>query len=113
MRPVVQQHVPHGAGLVVDVNLFEERNERDVRDRLLVVLHPAVALGRAVMVVEGHPRRDDVEDRGPAVGDRRLDQGHDLLADAAERASEVTATERHRERTSTIRLYHYPLLNLT
>src|SRR6266851_3975776 len=63
VRPVVQLHVAHGARLVVDVDLFEERDERDIGDRLLVVLHPAVALGRSVVVVEGDAGRDDVEDR--------------------------------------------------
>src|SRR6266851_2739469 len=45
VRSIVQLDVPDCARLVVDVDLFEEWDERDICDRLLVVLHPAVALG--------------------------------------------------------------------
>src|SRR5437899_8794 len=89
---VVEPDVADGAGFVVHVDLLEEGDERDVRDRLLVVFDPAVALGRTVVVVERDARRDDVEHRRSAMGDRRLDQRHDLLAVAAERP--------HDERTS-------------
>src|SRR5579864_2480562 len=68
---VVQLDVTHRSGLVVDLNLLKEGDERHVRDRLLMVLYPAVALGRAVVVVECDARRDDVEDRGAAMRDRR------------------------------------------
>src|SRR2546423_1155909 len=97
VRTVVELNVPHGAWLVVDLDLFEERDERHVRDRLFVVLDPAVALGRPVVVVEGDARRDDVEDRRAAMRDRRLDQRHHLLAVAAERAGDERAAERERD----------------
>src|SRR5260370_548506 len=88
VRSVVELHVAHRARLVVDVHLLEEWDEGDVGDRFLVVLDPAVALGRPIVVVEGDAGRDDVEDRGASVRNSCLDQRHDLLAVAAERTSD-------------------------
>src|SRR5450759_2619243 len=96
--------VAYGPGLVVDVHLFEERDERNVRDRFLMVLHPAVALGRTVMVVESHTGRDDVDDGRSAMGDRGLDQWNDLLAVAAEGAGDERAAQRDGDRTRIDRL---------
>src|SRR4029077_7529878 len=47
---------------------------------------------------------DDVEDRGAAMGDGRLDEGHDLLAVATERASDEGAAEGKRDGAGVDRL---------
>src|SRR5438445_11368142 len=91
VRPVVKLNVAHSARLVIDMDLFEERDERNVGDRLLVVFDPAVALRGTAVVIEGDARRDDVEDCRTPVRDRRLDQGNALLAVAAERACDEGA----------------------
>ena len=104
VRSVVKLNVAHSAGLVIDVDLFEEGDERNVGDRLLVVFDPAVALRRTVVVIEGDARRDDVEDCHAAVRDRGLDQGHQLLAVAAEGAGHERAAQGQRDRAGVDRL---------
>src|SRR2546428_13047446 len=69
VRPVVEFDAAHGAGLVVDMDLFEERNEGQVRDGPLMVLDPAGGLGGAVLAVEGHPWRAAVEHARATRGD--------------------------------------------
>ena len=61
VRPVVQLHLLGGAGLVVDVDLLEVGDEGHVVDLVVVLFDPAVALGGAVVVVEGNAGGDDVE----------------------------------------------------
>ena len=48
-------------GLVIHRDVLEERHEADVLERLVVILHVGVALGRAFVVVERDARRDHVE----------------------------------------------------
>src|SRR5215510_11497508 len=49
-----------------------------------VLLHVGVALGGALMVVEGDAGRDDIDHRESAVRDRGLQDGLQLLLVAAE-----------------------------
>src|ERR1700674_760472 len=91
--------IADGSGLVVDMDLFEVWDERDIGYRFLVVLDPAVALGRSVVVVERHAGRDDVENRRAAMGDRGFDERNYLLAIAAEGACDERAAQRQGDRT--------------
>src|SRR4030088_109745 len=81
------------------MDLLEKGDEGDVRDRFLVVLDPAVALGRAVVIVERHAWRDDVEDGRAPMGDCSLDEWDDLLSVPAERARHKRAAEGERDST--------------
>ena len=69
VRAVVQLHVDSGVGIVVDGDVFEVGHEADFADRLVVLLHVLVALGRAFVIVEGDAGRDDVEQHRSLVRD--------------------------------------------
>ncbi len=85
-RAVVELDAGRLAGLLLDLDLGQPRDEADLVQRLLVLLGPFPALGRAVEVVEGDARADDVEDRGPLVLQGRLQERDHLLLVAGERA---------------------------
>ena len=98
MGAVVEDDVLRGAGVVLNLNLLEEGDEADLLDGDLVVLRPLVRLRGVLVVVEGHARRDHVEQRGAAVRDRSLDEREELLHVARERPRHVAAPELDRER---------------
>src|SRR5271167_4082168 len=75
MGAVVQGNVDVGAGIVLHADVFEEGDKAHVGQRLVVIFDVAITLGRALVVVEGDARRDDVEHDGTAVGDGAFDQG--------------------------------------
>ena len=84
-RAVVELDAGRLAGLLLDLDLGQPGDEADLLERLLVLLGPVPALGRAVEVVERDARADDVEDRRPLVLEGRLEQGDELLLVAGER----------------------------
>ena len=63
-----------------------------------MILHVGVALRRAVVVVEGDARRDDVDHRRAAVRDRRLEHRQQLLLVAGERPRHERRAELDRQR---------------
>ena len=84
-RAVVELHAGRLAGLLLDLDLGQPRDEAHLVERLLVLLGPVPALGRAVEVVEGDARADDVEHRGPLVLEGGLQERDHLLLVAGER----------------------------
>ena len=60
-RAVVELHAGRLAGLLLDLDLGQPGDEADLLERLLVLLGPVPALGRAGEVVERDARADDVE----------------------------------------------------
>src|SRR5947209_457553 len=74
------------------------RYEADFGERLFVVLHVLVRLGRTLVVVEGHARRYYVEHRRAFVGDRRLKHQQQLFLVAGERAAHEGCAELDCER---------------
>ena len=84
-RAVVELHAGRLAGLLLDLDLGQAGDEADFLERLLVLLGPVPALGRAVEVVERDARADDVEERRPLVLEGGLQQGDELLLVAGER----------------------------
>ena len=70
-RAVVELHPGGLAGLLLDLDLGEAGDEADLLERLLVLLGPVPALGRALEVVECHAGADDVEERRPLVLEAR------------------------------------------
>ena len=84
-RAVVELHVGGLARFLLDLDLGEAGDETDLLERLLVLLGPVPALGRAVEVVERDARADDVEERRPLVLEGGLEQRDELLLVARER----------------------------
>src|SRR5689334_9025451 len=77
--------------LVVDLDLFIGWNELNILDAFLVLLTIIVALGRVLVVIEGHARADDIQYGGALIAHRGLDQLAHLLGVAGERASDEAA----------------------
>ena len=67
-------HAGRLAGFLLDLDLRQPRHEAHFLERLLVLLGPIPALGRAVEVVERDARADDVEHRRALVLERGLEQ---------------------------------------
>src|SRR5260370_16205567 len=79
VRAIVQLDVPNCARLVGHTALFEERDERHIRDRLFVFLDPAVDLCRAAVIVAVDAAAVDAEHACPAIADPRLVHAPPLL----------------------------------
>src|SRR5215475_9178231 len=62
-------------------------HKADFADRVLVLLHVLVAFRRALLLVERHTRRDNVEHYSSLVRDRRLEHSQQLLLITRERAA--------------------------
>ena len=79
----MQLHIAHLAFGNLHGNVLEERNEVQFVQHLFVVFDVRVALGRAIVVVEGHARGHHVDHRQPIVRDGGLQQRLELLLVAA------------------------------
>ena len=97
-RSIVLLDFDHLAGRIGRGDLLVRRNEIDPAHRLVVFAHVVVALGAALVVVEGHARADHVDKRRAAVGHGTLDQRHQLRLVAGETACDVCCTQLQGER---------------
>ncbi len=90
-------HLLHRARIVIGGDFLLHRDHVEEVHRLVVLAHVVVALGRAVVVVEGDAGREDVEESGALVRERALDERHKLLLVAGEAAPDVgrAALQRH------------------
>ena len=79
-------HLDRRPRVVLHRDVLVGRDERDLVQRLVVVLDVGVRLGGAVVIVERHARRDDVQHRRATVGDRRLEHCGELLLVAGKAA---------------------------
>ena len=95
----VVQLLQHDAGAVVqfhfalalvvaNLDLFVGRDEVELVDLDLVLLAIGIALGGAVMVVEGDARADDVDQGDASVAEGGLEQGLHLLGIAGKAAGD-------------------------
>ena len=73
----------HHTRVVAGSDRLSARNEV-YRHGFVVLAEARVALGRALMIVEGHAGRNDIEQGKPAVTDRRFDEWHELRLVARE-----------------------------
>ena len=71
--------------------------EVEAVDGFVVLAHVVVALGAAVVVVEGDAGADDVDERGALVRDGSFDEGHELLLVAGEAARDEGGAHEERE----------------
>ena len=101
---VVLLHGGERARIVGGGDLLAAFDEVDAVQRLVVLAHVVVALGRARVVVEGHARADDVEEGRPLVRHRRLDQRHELVLVTREGAADEGGTHQDGERDEVDRL---------
>ena len=85
-RAVVHLDVLDRALFDLDFDVGEEGHEIELVQRLVVVLHEAVALGRTLVVVEGDAGRDDIDHAQPPVGNGGLENRLELALVAGERA---------------------------
>jgi hypothetical protein len=65
-------------------------------DRLVVLAHVVVALGRPVVVVERDARRDHVDEGRALVRERALDERDELVLVAGEAARDIRGPELQR-----------------
>ena len=63
----------------------------------VVLARVGVALGRALVIVERHARRDHVDERKALVLEAGLENRHELRLVAGEAARDEGGAERHRE----------------
>ena len=80
-------------GIVPGRDRRPRRNEVEEVDRVVVLAHVVVALGRAGVVVERDARADDVDERRALVLDRRPDERHELVFVAREAARDKRRAE--------------------
>ena len=99
-RAVVHRHFDRGSGIVFDGDVFEERHEADFLQRLFVVFHVFVGLGRAFVIVEGYAGRNHVEHDRALVGDGGFQHGVQLLLVAGERAADKRRAQSDRHGAS-------------
>ena len=85
-----------GAGLVLHFDRHAAGDEVEPVHRLVVLAHEIEALGRAGMVVERNARADHVDEGRALVRDRRLDDRHQLVLVAGERAGDEAGAELQR-----------------
>ena len=97
---VVHHDVADGAGLVVGRDRPRGLHEVGLDDLDVVLARVGVALGGALVVVERHAGRDDVDEREPAVREAGLQDRHELRLVAREAAGDERRAEREREQAA-------------
>ena len=95
---VVHRDFDGRAGIVLDGNVLEVGDEADVLQSLFVLFHVFVGLGRTLVIVESHARRNDVEHDRALVRDGGLQHGAELALVAGERAADQGRAELNRQR---------------
>src|SRR5690606_42106511 len=90
---VVHRDGRHRARLGAGRDLAAQRDEVDGRDVLQVLARVAVALRRALVVVERDAGRDHVHQREALVRERGLEDGHEVRLRSEEHTSELQSRE--------------------
>ena len=98
MRSVMHLHIDCRSSIVIDINLFEVRDEANFVQRLFVILHVLVGLRRSIMIVERHAGRNDIQHHGPLVRDGGFQHGAQLPLVSRERPSDKRCAQLHGQR---------------
>src|SRR5579859_1955846 len=93
VRAVVQDDVLGGARVVVDGNVFKERHETHIFNRLVMVLDVAITFSGTFVIIKGNTRRDNIKHRSTSMSDGALEEGQQLLLVAGKRPPHVSGAE--------------------
>ena len=106
---VVQHHRADGAGIVGGRDRRRRQHEIRLHDLDVLLARVGVALGRALVIVERHARRDDVDKGEALVREPGLEDRHELALVAGEAARDEGRAERQRQQAAVDRAHRVGL----